>query len=257
MVICLIFVIVPIGVLIINAFTRNGRFSFGNFIQFFTDSTMLDVFGRSFFIAGMTTLLCLIVAYPLAMILANSKINKLAILVLLFVLPMWINSLLRTYAMKVIFDDFLGLRNDYLRVIIAMAYDFFPLMLLPLYTVMVSMDKSYSEAASDLGANSFMVFLKVTLPLSLPGIMSGAIMVFMPSLSNFAITRIVAISPHNVFLLGNLIHGYFVQTGEQDLLNMGAVYSLVLLAIVMITMTITSKITGKKLPKGRTGGLLG
>jgi spermidine/putrescine transport system permease protein len=158
--------------------------------------------------------------------------------------------------MKVIFDDVFGLRNDYVRVIVAMSYDFFPLMLLPLYTVMVSMDKSYAEAATDLGANSFMVFLKVTLPLSIPGIMSGVLMVFMPTLSNFAITNIVALSPHRMYLLGNLIYGHFIKTGEQGLINLGATYSLVLLAMIMIAMTIANKVAGRGLPKGKTGGFL-
>jgi spermidine/putrescine transport system permease protein len=255
LVVSVAFVIVPIVLLLVTAFIRDGSFSFANFGAFFTDETLPAILGRSFAIAGMTTALCLVLAYPLALILANSRFNKTAILVMLFILPMWINSLLRTYAMRAIFD-ISGIYNDWIRITLAKAYDFFPFMLLPLYTVLVSMDKAYTEAATDLGANAFKSFLKVTLPLSVPGIVSGFLMVFMPSLSMFAIVDIAAENPDKMLLFGHLIHDYF-ESSHANLNRMGAASSVILLSFILITMFLANKLTGgKKMQSGR-GGVVG
>jgi len=241
--ISLVFVIVPLGILLVRSFIRDGSFSLANFIEFFTDGDLWWVMGRSFLIGAVTTVLCLLLAYPLAMILANSKINKTAILVLLFILPMWINSLLRTYAIKSVFE-LLDITNDYARITIAMVYDFFPFMLLPIYTVLVNMDKAYGEASRDLGAGAVKTFLKVMLPLSLSGIMSGILMVFMPAISTFSISKLVA--GGTSFLFGELINDYF----EKGMYNIGSAYAFILLLMILVTMFIANKLTGQTQTRG-------
>jgi len=236
-----VFVVVPLAILIGRAFMRDGSFSFGNFIEFFTDSRLPATLGRSFLIAGLTAIFCLILAYPLAIILSNSKINKTAILVLLFVLPMWINSLLRTYAIRSVFE-LLRINGSYTRAVIAMVYDFFPFMLLPIYTVLVNMDRAYGEASQDLGAGNLKTFLKVTLPLSVSGIMSGILMVFIPALSTFAISDIV--TEPKLFIFGKFIDEVF-ETSSESLHNLGAAYSFIFLAFILVTMLAANKLTGK------------
>jgi spermidine/putrescine transport system permease protein len=158
---------------------------------------------------------------------------------------MWINSLLRTYAVKTVFDMF-SMTNAYVNITIAMVYDFFPFMLLPIYTVLVSMDKSYLEAANDLGGGPLKTFLRVKLPLSTQGIISGILMVFMPTVSTFAIADIVA---DRTYLFGNLIDQYFQ---SRLFYNVGSAYALILLAAIAVTMFIANKLTGSK--SGVKGG---
>ena len=161
---------------------------------------------------------------------------------MLFVLPMWINSLLRIYAVKLIFEDMLG--RGFGLVLLGMVYDFFPFMLMPLYTILANMDHSYIEAAEDLGASPLKNFLTVILPLSVPGIISGVLMVFMPTVSTFAVSDILG-NP-DTYMFGNLIN-YNMEKGYY---NLGSAYSIVMLALIGITTLIANRITavrgGKK-----------
>ncbi len=243
-----LFVILPLLITAFYAFTRDGGFSFMNFVKFFTTPNTLKVLAFSLGIAALVTLICLVLAYPLAMLLADSSVNKSAIMVMLFIMPMWINSLLRTYAIKNVFQ-LIGMNNAYVAVIIGLVYDFFPFMLLPLYSVLSNMDKSYIEAAKDLGSGSVHTFFKVRLPLSLPGIMSGVLMVFMPTVSTFAISEILGDT--STYMFGNIINDWFTASGGSGW-NMGSAYSLILLALIGVTMLIANKVTGGK--ASATGG---
>lgn len=249
-----IFVIIPLVIMAYYAFTdADGGISLKNFAMFFTKPNTQKVMLRSLGIAALTTVICFLLAYPLALVLANSKINKSTALILLFVLPMWINSLLRTYAIKNLFQ-MVGMNNAYIAVIVGLVYDFFPFMLLPVYTILVNMDKSYMEAAGDLGATPVRAFFKVRLPLSLPGIISGVLMVFMPTVSTFAISDILGDT--STYMFGNIINLWF---GIEGGWNVGAAYSFILLVLIGITMLIANKATrGKATPAagGAGGGLL-
>lgn len=237
-----LFVILPLLITAFYAFTRNGHFSFDNFVKFFTTPNTLKVLLFSLGMAALVTLICLVLAYPLAMMLADSKINRSAVTVMLFIMPMWINSLLRTYAIKNVFQ-LIGMTNAYVAVIIGLVYDFFPFMLLPLYSILSGMDKSYIEAAGDLGSGAVHTFFKVRLPLSVPGIMSGILMVFMPTVSTFAISEILGDT--SSYMFGNIINDWFTASGGSGW-NIGSAYSLILLALIAVTMLIANKATGGK-----------
>lgn len=241
-ILAVVFVIIPLVIMMFTAFVDgNGSFTFDNFLNF-GNAEVWKVLGRSFIMAFLTTVICLVLAYPTAMILANSRLNKSATIVMLFVLPMWINSLLRIYAVKLIFEDMLGI--GFGLVLLGMVYDFFPFMLMPLYTILANMDHSYIEAAEDLGASPLKNFLTVILPLSVPGIISGVLMVFMPTVSTFAVSDILG-NP-DTYMFGNLIN-YNMEKGYY---NFGSAYSIVMLALIGITTLIANRITavrgGKK-----------
>lgn len=244
-----IFIVVPLIVLFCFAFLdADGKITLSNFSSFFTKD-IIKVMFRSFGIALLTTLICLVLAYPLAMLLADSKFNKSAILVLMFILPMWINSLLRMYAIKNLFIDLIGVNTGFGVVIVGMVYDFFPFMLLPLYTIFVNMDKSYIEASYDLGASPIKTFFKVKVPLSMPGIMSGILMVFMPTVSTFAISDILG-NP-DTYMFGNIINYWFTKNHW----NIGSAYAFILLVLIAITMLIANKLS-KGNAKPASGGIL-
>lgn len=244
-----LFVIIPLGIMAVYAFTdADGGFTFSNFVNFFTKPAMIKVLFRSLGVAAITTVACLLIAYPLALVLASSKFNKSAILVLLFVLPMWINSLLRTYAIKIVLN-LIGLKSAYAAVVIGMVYDFFPFMLLPLYTILVNTDMSLIEASTDLGASAFKTFLKVRLPLSIPGIMSGILMVFMPTVSTFAISDILG--DPSTYMFGNIINQWF---NSQAGWHIGSAYSFILLVLIAVTMFIANKLSGGKAQPTGAGG---
>ncbi len=234
-----VFVVIPLIILFVYAFRgADGGFTFSNFGSFF-QADVLSKLGNSLLVALATTAVCLILAYPIALILANSKFNKSMILVLLFILPMYINSMLRTYALKSVYD-MVGMKNAFLKIVVAHVYDFFPFMLLPIYTVLVNMDKSYLEASTDLGANPLRTFARVTLPLSVPGIVSGILMVFMPTVSTFAIRDIV--EKKEFVLFGNAISDKF----DSRLYGAGAAYAMILLAMVMVTMLVSSRLSARR-----------
>ena len=237
----ILFVIAPLIVIFYYAFTNGeGKFSFVNFTNFFTSTNTLGTLLYSFGLAIVTTLVCLIIAYPTAYILARSNIKKKYVLLLLFIMPMWINFTLRITALKEILSVLEGNISKYpfLNSVIGMTYDFLPFMLLPLYTTLQKMDNSLLEAASDLGANKFTVFLRVTLPLSVPGIISGMTMVLLPSMTNYVVLDMLY---NSQYIMGSLIGSYF---SAYDWHN-GSMISLVLLVIIFIVTLVTNRFSDK------------
>ncbi len=233
--ICIVFVVVPLAMLLYFAFTDfEGSFTFSNFACFFTEPDTQNVLWESVGIALLATIICFLLAYPLAYILASAPFNKIAVLSMMFVTPMWINSLLRIYAIRTLLE-MIGLSRGTFAVIIGLVYDFFPFMLLPIYTTLCNMDKSYLAASYDLGANPVTSFLKVTFPLSLDGVFSGILMVFMPAVSTIGITEMLG--NKDIYMFGNLINDYL---GEFYTWNIGAAYSFIMLVLIAITMLITN-----------------
>ena len=231
-----LFVVLPLLLIVFHAFTnQNGTFSFENFARFFTSTTTISTLIISMLIALATTVICIIIAYPVAYILARSNLNKGGTLLMLFIMPMWINFVLRAMAMK----DLLTLIgvfgfNNYVNVIIGMVYDYLPFMILPIYTVLIKMDKSLIEASKDLGASAATTFRKVTLPLSMPGIASGVTMVFMPTMTCYVISD--TFGNGLITIVGKLIDEQF--TTFQNW-NFGSAMALVLLVIMLVSMWVT------------------
>ena len=173
----LIFVVLPLVLIAIYAFQDGeGGFTFANIARFFTDQDSLSTFALSLEVAIENTAICLLLGYPAAWILANKDLNRSAVTVILFILPMWINALMRTLATAELFNVF-GVTLGKGTLLFGMAYDYLPFMIYPIYNTLNKMDKSYTEAAQDLGATPGQVFRKVTLPLSMPGVTSGIMMV--------------------------------------------------------------------------------
>ena len=245
-----LFVIAPLLVIIYYAFTNGqGKISFANFIAFFSNTNTLGTLLYSFGLAITTTLVCLVIAYPTAYILARSELKKKYVLLLLFILPMWINFTLRITALKEILSVLEGniSRFPFLNSVVGMTYDFLPFMILPLYTSLQKLDKSLLEAASDLGGNKFTVFLRVTLPLSVPGIISGVTMVLLPSMTNYVVLDMLY---NSTYIMGSLIGSYF---SAYDW-NNGSMISLVLLVIIFIVTLVTNRFSDKD--SGARGAIL-
>lgn len=232
----ILFIIIPILLIVFYAFTdENGYLSLNALINFFSSWTKINVLFISVFIGMMTTIFCLLIGYPLAYFLADKRINKNAVLVTLFIAPMWINFVLRTGATKDLLNwlNIGGGKYPYLATIIGMVYNYLPFVILPLYTTMLKMDKSQIEAASDLGANPFQVFTKSILPQSVPGIISAILMTFMPTMSSYVISD--ALSEGKITLLGNYIYLDFSMSAWND----GSFMALIMLVIVGISMFLT------------------
>ena len=224
-----IFVVLPLLLIIIYAFQDNsGHFTLSNITNFFSDSDALSTFALSLEVAIENTLICLLLGYPAAYILANKKLNKSAVTIILFILPMWINALMRTLATAELFNV-LGVTLGKGTLLFGMAYDYLPFMIYPIYNILLKMDKSYAEAAEDLGATPAQVFTKVTLPLSIPGITSGVMMVFMPTVSTFAISEFL--TNNKIKLFGTIIQ----ENINSSMWNYGAALSLIMLIIIGIT----------------------
>ena len=233
------FAIIPMALIVYYAFTDNltGAFSFENFAKFFSSTSTLSTLLTSVFLAFLTTVVCLIIGYPVAYILARSKIKKRNALLMLFITPMWINFVLRAMAMKELLN-LLGMLGNYnfLNTLIGMVYDYLPFMILPLYTVLIKLDKNVLEASEDLGASPLHTFTKVTLPLSLPGIMSGITMVFMPTMTCYVIAD--TFSESKITIIGKLIETQF---GEANNWSYGSAIALVLLVIMLVCMIVTGE----------------
>ncbi len=235
-----LFVLLPLFVIISYAFTdATGAVSFENFIHFFQNGKTIGTLVYSIMIAVLTTIVCLILGYPVAYILAKGEMFREHSLLYLFVLPMWINFTLRITAMKEILTFFEGNLAYYpfFNTIVCMVYDFLPFMIQPLYNALTKLDDSMMEAASDLGASKLQVILKVVLPLSIPGIVSGVTMVFLPSMTNYVVLDLVY---NSTYIMGSLIGSYF---SAYDWHN-GSVISLILLLIIVLITTISNKLTG-------------
>ena len=225
-----LFVLLPLIIIVYYAFTNSeGHFSFSNFTDIFSDITALAAILTSLSVAILTTAICLLIGYPVAYILARSKFKFAPTLLILFITPMWINFVLRMNALKEFFA-LVGLldKNPLVTTVIGMVYDFLPFMILPLYTTLSKISNSMIEASYDLGANNTTTFLKVTLPLSMPGVVSGITMVFMPTMTNYVVSEILGRG--QITILGKLIENYFMHSNW----NMGAALSTLLLAVMLI-----------------------
>ena len=224
-----IFVALPLLLIVVYALQDgSGGFTLENVTRFFTDSDALNTFAVSIEVAVENTLICLLLGYPAAYILANRNLNKSAVTVILFILPMWINALMRTLATAELFNVF-GFTLGKGTLLFGMVYDYLPFMIYPIYNVLLKMDNSYAEAAADLGATPVQVFGKVTLPLSMPGISSGILMVFMPTVSTFAISEFL--TNNKIKLFGTIIQ----ENINSSMWNYGAALSLVMLVIIGLT----------------------
>ena len=205
-----------------------------NFAKFFAHPEAVNTFVYSIGIAMITTIGCILLGYPAAWILNNSKkLGYARTLIMLFILPMWVNILVRTLATVALFD-FCKLPLGEGALIFGMIYNFIPFMIYPIYNTLQKMDKSYIEAAQDLGANQFQVFWKVVFPLSMPGVVSGVMMVFMPTISTFAIAELLTMN--NIKLFGTTIQ----ENINNSLWNYGAALSLIMLFLIAATTLFSS-----------------
>ena len=263
-----VFIVVPMLLIILYAFTTVGnevlpfKFTLDNFIKFF-DPVFLRVLGKSLQVALITTIISILIGYPVAYFIANVKENIQTLLILLVTIPMWINMLVRTYAWISILSDN-GLINSFLSkiglptvtmmytdfaVLLGMVYNFLPFMILSIYTVLAKLDKALIAASYDLGANRIQTFIKVVFPLSLPGVISGITLVFLPAVSTFVIPKFLG--GGNYMLIGNLIETQFITVGEW---NFGSAISLIMAMIIMISMVITKKFDKNVEENNSSGG---
>ncbi len=249
----IIFIIVPMVLVLYYSITvstpEGTAFTLENF-QKFMQPLYLKVLWRSLLLAVISTIICLLVGYPVAMILAGKDLSNRSLMVLLFVIPMWMNFLLRTYAWLTLLEKN-GLINTFLgaiglpqinilytdaAVILGMVYNFLPFMVLPIFSVMSKIDRSLIEAAEDLGSDSFTVFRRITFPLSLPGVVSGITMVFMPALTTFVISKLLGGSQYT--LIGNLIEDQFMRAYDW---NFGSAVSIIMMVLILISIGIMSR----------------
>ena len=253
-----LFTIVPLIIILIFSLSASSKigslstdFTLDRYVQFF-EPIYADVFFRSIKLSLYSTVFCLILGYPVAYIIANKKMRMRNFLILFIILPQWTNFLLRTYAWMSILKDngpinsFLmniGLIKEPLTllytdgaVLMGMVYNFLPYMILPIYTVILKIDKAYVEAARDLGASGSTTFRKIILPLSMPGIVSGIIMVFMPAISTFVISDLLG-GGHSM-LMGNLIQNQFLAARNWQF---GSAISMILIFIILITMLVLNR----------------
>ncbi len=245
------FVVLPLLVIIYYAFTNGeGRFTIDNLVGFFASPNTIGTLAYSMGVAVVTTCVCLLLAYPIAYILARSNLKRKYAIVMVFVLPMWINFTLRITALKEILTILEGNLAYYpfLNSVIGMTYDFLPFMILPLYTTLIKLDNSLLEAANDLGAGSAQTFFKVTLPLSLPGIISGIVMVFLPSMTNYVVLDMLY---NSTYIMGSLIGSYFAAYDWHN----GSMIALILLLIILIFTLFTNRYEEEDVER-RGGALL-
>ena len=223
------FVVLPLLLVLVYALQDgSGHFTLSNVTKFFTDSYALSTFAVSIEIAIETTLLCILIGYPAAWILSNKEYNRSAVTIVLFIMPMWINALMRTLATAELFNV-LGIHLGKGTLLYGMVYDYLPFMIYPIYNVLDKMDKSYAEAAQDLGATPWKVFWKVIVPLSMPGVASGVLMVFMPTVSTFAISEFL--TNNKIKLFGTIIQ----ENINSSMWNYGAALALIMLVIIGLT----------------------
>lgn len=252
-----IFIVVPIILVCYYSLTvrtdAGFRFSTDNFRRFF-EPIYLKALYRSIKLAFVATVVCFILGYPLAYILARSDFKHTNVLIMLLVVPMWMNFLLRTYAWMTILEQngVLNIVLSWLRlptirilyteaaVILGMVYNFLPFMVLPIYSVLSKIDPSVVEAAEDLGANGIIVFRKVIFPLSLPGVISGITMVFMPAVTTFVISRLLGGGQFT--LIGNLIEQQFLSSSDW---GFGSAISLAMMVLILLSMAVMSKFAGE------------
>ena len=251
-----LFIIVPIGIVLFYAFTyeytdpvTGVKFISASgqaFLNFFTSWSKWNVLFVSLFIATLTTLICLLIGFPLAYFLADKKVNKNAVFVTLFIAPTWINFVLRTGATRDLLT-WMGINGGtypYLATIIGMVQNYLPFVVLPLYTTMLKLDKSQIEAAKDLGANPVQVFFKNLIPQAVPGIVSACLMTFMPTMSSYVISD--TLSEGKITLFGSYIELEFTNKAWND----GSFMALVMLVFIAVTMVISMRFSDD----GKEGG---
>ncbi len=244
------FIIIPLLMIFYYGLTdKEGYFTFINLAKITTPENLKSL-GLALLLSLISTVICLILAYPLCMVLSNLKVNKSSFIVLIFILPMWMNFLLRTLAwqnllerngiINIVLGFFhlpaLEIINTPYAIILGMVYDFLPFMVLPIYNVLSKIDKDLIAAARDLGANSVQTFLRIILPLSVPGIISGVTMVFVPALTTFVISDLLGGS--KILLIGNVIEQEFKQGSNW---NAGSGMSLVLMIFIIFSMALIAK----------------
>lgn len=262
----LIFIVLPLFLILAHALSSNTdlsefAFTLDNFHRFF-EPLYVKILISSLILAGLSTILCLIVGYPVAYIISKMSEKVRNNMILIFIIPMWMNFLLRTYAWltllgnKGLINKFIGLFGlgpwdlmyNSKAIMIGMVYNFLPFMVLPIYTVLLKMDQKLIEAAKDLGANDFEVFTKVIFPLSLPGIYTGITMVFIPAISTFVVPNLLG--GNNFYLIGNLIEKQFTFTGDW---GFGSAISMILI-VIMLLILVVPKLFNKKIKTGDLGG---
>ncbi|MEG0328780.1 MAG: ABC transporter permease [Erysipelothrix sp.] len=250
-----LFIVLPMLLIFLYAITTKGndvislQFTLDNFKKFF-DPLFIKVLWDSIKIAAITTVICLILGYPLAYYISRTSTHMQTMLILLVTIPMWINMLVRTYAWIGILSD-VGIINNVLMyfglnpikmmytdfsVILGMVYNFLPFMIIQIYTVLSKMDESLIQASYDLGANRYQTFRKIVFPLSLSGVISGITLVFLPSLSTFVIPKFLGGGSY--VLIGNLIENQFLNIGDY---NFGSALSLIMAVLIMISIHFTNK----------------
>jgi len=249
--------VLPMGLIALYSVTEQGNsivsfsVTLDHYVKFFTDPDFLLILWRSLVIAVKTTVICLLLGYPVAYFISRSSGRIQAILVMGITIPTWINMLVRTYAWIGLLSDggifqqilgFFGLGEVQLlhtegAVLLGMVYNFVPFMILQINTSLCKMDHSLAEAAADLGANPVKTFTKVTLPLSLPGVINGITLVFLPAVSSFFIPKLLGGGQY--FLIGNMIENQFITVGEW---NFGSAISMIMAAIMMLLMMLVKKI---------------
>ncbi len=264
-----LFIVVPLLFVAYYAFTDSSfSFTFDNITRFFTSTSTVDdgesvrevhtylmIFWRSLKLALISTFICLLMGYPLAYIMARAKSRTQSILLTLIMIPMWMNFLIRTYAWMTILQD-TGILNGFLSmlhlgrihiigtesaVIIGMVYDYFPYMVLPIYSVMAKLDIRLLEAASDLGCPSLSVLRRVIWPLSLPGVLSGITMVLIPSISTFYISQ--KLGNGKFFLIGDAIEGQYVANN----LHFAAAIAFILMVVLLACMALVQKLANRRI----------
>ncbi len=261
-----LFIVVPLILIVFFSFTNkvDGGYVFTlEHFQKFLTPMYFKVVKRSLILAVIATFLCLLVGYPTAYLITKAKPSRRGILIMLCIVPMWMNFLLRTYAWSAIlgkngfintiitafgFEPLALLYSD-AAVMLGMVYNFLPFMILPIHTVLSKMDQDLINAAKDLGANEFQVFTKVVFPLSLPGVISGITMVFMPAVSTFVISKLLGGGQY--YLIGNLIEQQFMSVGDW---HFGSAISIFMMILILISMAIMNKYSGGSDKEG--GGLL-
>ena len=254
----ILFTIAPLLFVCYYAFTtKSGDFTLDNLTVILKYSSVLL---RSLKLALYCTILCLLIGYPAAYFMASKDMSKKKSLTVLVLVPMWMNFLLRTYAMMTLMENN-GVINTILEslgmakltmigregaVLLGMVYNFLPFMILPIYTVLKKLDTRVIEAAEDLGANPIRVLLRVVLPLSIPGVVSGITMVFMPAVTTFAVSRLM--SSGNIYLMGDMIEEYYITMNNR---NVGSAMSLVMMVLILISIGLLRRVD----PDGEGGGL--
>ena len=243
------FIVVPLCMVFYYGLTdKSGAFTLDNIMAIATPEHSKALW-EAVKLSIISTIICLVLAYPLAMLLSNMSARQDTFIVLIFVLPMWMNFLLRTIAWQALLEK-TGVINNILgffhmpkldiintpgAIVLGMVYNFLPFMILPIYNVLVKIDKNVINAARDLGANPLQTFTKIMLPLSIPGIISGITMVFVPALTTFVISRILG--GGKILLIGNIIEEEFTKTGNW---NLGSGLSIVLMLFIILNMVITA-----------------